>query len=337
MIFRPTKETAKKVVVFGALALTLTSTMMQPIEAKAASPEIVETQEKDTTQEDKLELQEQAMKITNALTFEDKVYFKDGEIHDALTDESLKTINTFVCNMEINGEKCFPDITPALLEAQQFHESGFIVDATNGSDVTKGSCVGISQSSCKYNIENYNKYCFLIGRQPLELTDSNVEECRQIVRQALMDYPLLSAAIEAEQLQFYYDKCPTKYAEMDGGATKYALSQYRWGLVDYVKEYNGSSSYANSIMEDALVRQEGYDTYQLFENPTNENVETILEYRFGNVAADYYVNQTGYIPNDLHQVMNHYLNENGINSQQDELGNVVYVVDNDEETEMEMV
>jgi hypothetical protein len=154
-------------------------------------------------------VQQEAEKITDSITTEDKVYFKDNQIHQALTDESLKVINTFVCNMEINGEKCFPDITPELLEAQQYKESLFIVDATNGKDVTEGSCVGISQSSCKYNVENYNKYCFLIGKEPLEMTDSNKKECQQIVRQALIDYPLLSAVIEAEQLQFYHDKCPT--------------------------------------------------------------------------------------------------------------------------------
>ena len=315
MIFKLTKEKVAKTFAFGVLSVTIAAIEMQPIQAYAASPTVVLEQENDTTQKDKKYLFLNAPKLET----EKKTYFKDGKLHDALTDSSVKDMNLFLCNMEINGEKCSPDTTPEILEAQQQHESDFIVDATNGNDISSGSCVGISQSSCRYNIDNVNEYVFLVGEEPAE----NKEDAREL----LLRYPLLNAAVEAKQLQDYYESCPKSRS---GNPMKYALSCYRWGPGDYTKEYP-SGSYSDGILEDSKLLKEEYDEYRIVleARTSTQALQKLLEARFGEKAADAYLNNTASIPSDYRRVISEFVDQNNIKTTTGQNGEVK--VDNEKE------
>ena len=235
----PKKEKAKPfVVAAGIFVATISLANMQPIQAKAAESTLTSNQQAIVCDVPEIEL-------------EKKLFFKDNKEHDALTNETRKTLYTWVCNIEIDGEKVFPNITPELIEAQQGKESTFVVDATNGVNGT-GSCVGLSQSNCKFNIDNVNKWCFVVGEKPIETK----EEAREL----LLKHPILNTLVECQQLQDYYNRCPEKYAE---NPTKYALTIYRWGNInDGQVEYNGENNYADEIIENAKGLEKEYELWE---------------------------------------------------------------------------
>lgn len=245
------KEVAKPfVVAAGVFVATISLANMQPIQAKAAEPVLISSQQAIVCDVPEIEL-------------EKKLFFKDNQEHDALTNETRKALYTWVCNIEIDGEKVFPNITPELIEAQQSKESTFVVDATNGTNGA-GSCVGLSQSNCKFNIDNVNKWCFVVGEKPIETK----EEARDL----LLKYPVLNTLVECQQLQDYYNRCPEKYAD---NPTKYALTIYRWGnIVDGQVEYNGENNYADEIIENA---KELAKEYELWENSERSELRSVSD------------------------------------------------------------
>lgn len=164
-----------------------------------------------------------------------KEYWKDGELHEAITAESAAELASFVTSRrDEDGNLYFPDVTPSLLMAQQQCESGFILDATSGKN-GKGSQVGIAQCSCKWTIDEVNKWAYIVGETEIETQ----EEARDM----LLNYPVLSAFVQADLLQSSMDACPEKYAD---DKEAYALNAYRWGANDVD---NHDSSYSDHVRE----------------------------------------------------------------------------------------
>ena len=183
---------------------------------------------------------------------EPQIYWKDSQYHDCLTEDSRKELALWVADLEIDGEKVFPDITPQILEGQWLKESRFFVEATNGKN-GKGECVGLSQSSCRWNIDFTRKWCYVVGEDP-EFVNTK-EDARRI----LLEYPEVNALVQASQLQKYYDQCPEKYSD---NPEKYALTIYRWGnITDGQAEYDGSSSYSDEVLKNAFNLEDEYEYY----------------------------------------------------------------------------
>lgn len=179
-----------------------------------------------------------------------KEYWKDGELHEAITEKSAAELAQFVCDRrDDEGNLCFPDITPSLLMAQQSCESSFVLDATSGKN-GKGSQVGLAQISCKFTIDEVNKWAYIVGEDEIQTK----EEAREL----LLSYPALSAVVQAEILQKYMDSCPATYEDKEA----YALDAYRWGANDVA---NHDSSYSSHVRE----VQELYEDY--FEESTRED------------------------------------------------------------------
>ena len=240
MYFEKIKKGA--VISAGIFTAVLSLEAMEPMRAFAAEPTVI------------AEAEQAVCETIPEIKLEKKTYWKDNKLHDCLTDESRKELAIWVSELEIDGERVFPNISPELLEGQWLKESRFFVEATNGENGT-GECVGLSQSSCRWNIDFTKKWCYVVGEDP------DLVNTKEDARRILLEYPEVNALVQASQLQKYYNQCPQAYKD---NPEKYALAIYRWGNIsDAQVEYDGTNTYCDEVLKNAFNLEDEYDRYRM--------------------------------------------------------------------------